>query len=44
MQDKLRRQAAGETDAFVDSNACLAYASAARTRLEQRIAEEKATP
>jgi metallo-beta-lactamase class B len=44
MQDKLRRQAAGETDAFVDSNACLAYAGAARTRLEQRIAEEKATP
>ena len=42
MQDKLRRQNAGESDVFVDPNACRAYAGAARTRLEQRIAQESA--
>jgi metallo-beta-lactamase class B len=40
MQAKLRRRSAGETDAFVDPNACRAYAGAARTSLEQRIARE----
>jgi metallo-beta-lactamase class B len=44
MQEKLSRQAAGETDVFVNPNACRAYAGAARTRLEQRIALERATP
>jgi metallo-beta-lactamase class B len=42
MQAKLRRRSAGEAEAFVDANACRAYAGAARTRLEQRIAEERA--
>jgi metallo-beta-lactamase class B len=42
MQDKLRARSAGETDVFVNANACGAYASAAQTRLEQRIAEERA--
>ena len=42
MQEKLRRRNAGEADAFVDANACRAYAAAARTSLEQRIAREKA--
>jgi metallo-beta-lactamase class B len=42
MQDKLRRRTAGAVDVFVDSNACRAYAGAARTRLEQRLAEERA--
>ena len=42
MQAKLQRRGAGEADVFVDANACLAYAGAARTRLEQRIAEERA--
>jgi metallo-beta-lactamase class B len=42
MQEKLARRSAGEADAFVDANACRAYASAARTRLEQRIATERA--
>ena len=42
MQDKLRRQNAGESDVFVDPNACREYAGAARTRLEQRIAQEGA--
>jgi metallo-beta-lactamase class B len=44
MQEKLVRQAAGGTDVFVDRNACRSYASAARTRLAQRIAEERAPP
>jgi metallo-beta-lactamase class B len=44
MQEKLSRQAAGETDVFVNPNACRAYAGAARTRLEQRIAQERAPP
>ena len=44
MQEKLARQTAGEANAFVNPNACRAYAGAARTRLEQRIAEERATP
>ena len=44
MQEKLSRQAAGETDVFVNPNACRTYAGAARTRLEQRIAQERATP
>ena len=43
MQDKLQRKNAGEANAFVDPNSCRAYASAARTRLEQRIMEETAT-
>ena len=43
MQEKLSRQAAGEADVFVNPNACRAYAGAARTRLEQRIAQERAT-
>lgn len=42
MQEKLRRRAAGEANAFVDSNACRDYARGARTRLEQRIATELA--
>ena len=42
MQEKLRRRSAGEANAFVDPNACRAYAGAARTSLEQRIAREKA--
>jgi metallo-beta-lactamase class B len=44
MQEKLRRRGAGAADVFVDSNACRAYAGAARTRLEQRIAQERAAP
>jgi len=44
MQEKLRRRSAGEADVFVDSKACRAYAGAARTALEQRIATERATP
>jgi len=42
MQEKLRRRSAGEADVFVDPNACRAYAGASRTRLEQRIAAERA--
>ncbi len=42
MQAKARRQSTGQPDAFVDSGACRAYAAAARTRLEQRIAQESA--
>ena len=42
MQDKLRRQNAGESGAFIDPKACREYAGAARTRLEQRIAQESA--
>lgn len=42
MQDKLQRRAAGETDVFIDANACRAYAGAARTRLQERIARERA--
>lgn len=42
MQDSLQRRAAGETDVFVDSNACRAYAGAVRTRLAERIEEERA--
>ena len=42
MQDKLGRRSAGETDVFIDSNACRAYAGAARTSLERRIAAERA--
>ena len=42
MQEKLQRQNAGERDVFVDPNACRAYAGAARTRLEQRITQERA--
>ena len=42
MQDKLRRQNAGESDVFFSPNACREYAGAARTRLEQRIAQESA--
>lgn len=41
MQEKLQRKAAGENDAFVDPNACRAYAGAARARLAQRIMEEE---
>ena len=44
MQEKLSRQAAGKTDVFVDRNACRAYAGAARTRLEQRIGQERTSP
>ena len=44
MQEKLSRQAAGEANVFVNPNACRAYAGAARTRLEQRIALERDTP
>ena len=43
MQEKLSRQAAGEADVFVNPNACRDYARAARARLEQRIAQERAT-
>jgi metallo-beta-lactamase class B len=42
MQEKLARRSAGDANAFVDANACRAYASAARTRLEQRLATERA--
>lgn len=42
MQEKLQRRSAGEADVFVNPNACRAYASAARTRLEQRLATERA--
>ena len=44
MQEKLSRRAAGKADVFVDQNACRTYAGAARTRLEQRIAQERASP
>jgi len=44
MQEKLSRQGAGKADVFVDQNACRTYAGAARTRLEQRIAQERASP
>jgi metallo-beta-lactamase class B len=44
MQEKLARQASGAADVFVNPNACRTYASAARTRLEQRIAQERAPP
>jgi metallo-beta-lactamase class B len=44
MQEKLSRQAAGATDVFADRSACRSYAGAARTRLAQRIAQERATP
>lgn len=44
MREKLARQAAASTDVFVNPNACRTYASAARTRLEQRIAQERAPP
>jgi metallo-beta-lactamase class B len=43
MQDKQQRRSAGEADVFVDANACRAYAGAARTRLEQRLATERAS-
>jgi metallo-beta-lactamase class B len=44
MQEKLRQRSAGETNAFVDANACRAYAGAARARLEQRLAQENGAP
>lgn len=44
MQEKLQRRSAGEADVFVDADACRAYAGAARTRLEQRLATERAAP
>jgi metallo-beta-lactamase class B len=44
MQEKLQRRSAGDADVFVDANACRAYAGAARTRLEQRVATERAAP
>jgi hypothetical protein len=44
MQEKLQRRSTGEADVFVDANACRAYAGAARTRLEQRLATERAAP
>lgn len=43
MQSRLKRKAAGDADAFVEPNACRAYAEAARARLEQRIKEENAS-
>jgi metallo-beta-lactamase class B len=43
MQEKLRRRDEGAGDAFVDANACRAYAGAARTRLAERIVEERAS-
>jgi metallo-beta-lactamase class B len=43
MQEKVRRRAAGEADVFITPNACRAYASAAQARLEQRLAQERAT-
>jgi metallo-beta-lactamase class B len=42
MQEKAKRQAAGDVDAFVSPNECRGYAGAARTRLEQRLAQERA--
>jgi metallo-beta-lactamase class B len=42
LQEKLRRLAAGDSDAFVDANGCRAYADAVRTRLRNRLAEERA--
>lgn len=42
MQEKLRRQQAGETGVFVDANACRAYAGAARERFRERLAREQA--
>jgi metallo-beta-lactamase class B len=42
MQTKLRRRSAGETDVFVQPEACRAYAGAARARLQQRLTEERA--
>jgi len=44
MQEKLAQRAAGGADVFVNPNACRTYAGAARTRLEQRIAQERAAP
>lgn len=44
LQDKLRRRREHpRTDPFVDPGACRAYASDARERLDQRIAEEQKT-
>ena len=42
MQEKLRGQQAGAADAFVDENACRAYAGAARERFRERLAREQA--
>lgn len=42
MEDKLRRRSEGAADAFIDATACAAYAAAATSRLEQRVAEETA--
>ena len=44
MQEKLARQAAGETSVFVNPNACRTYAGGARTRLRQRVAQERGAP
>ena len=44
MRQKLSQQAAGEADAFVDPNACRTYAGGARTRLRQRVAQERGAP
>jgi metallo-beta-lactamase class B len=41
MQEKLQRRGAGEADVFVNANACRVYAGAARTRLTQRLTEER---
>jgi len=43
MEDKLRRRSEGEADAFIDMTACAAYAAAAASRLEQRVAAENET-
>ena len=42
MQEKLRRRQSGESDAFVDANACRAYAGAARARFRERLDREQA--
>lgn len=42
MQEKLRRRNDGDANAFVDASACRAYAGAARTRFQERIARERA--
>jgi metallo-beta-lactamase class B len=41
LEERLKRRAAGASDALVDPGACRAYAGGALERLEARIAEEK---
>jgi len=42
--ERVARRAAGEADAVVDASACRAYAADAATRLDARLADERAHP